>query len=189
MRKVVFAGLSVVALSLAGCGQKTEEASPTATASIDSAPENAPGINLTDAVVRLPAAPGRPGVAYFTVSQGSAAPRSIAAIYVEGAERAEMHETITDNGVSKMQPAKAVPIESGKSVQFKAGGLHVMLFGLGDTLKAGATTEITLTLDNGDKISAPARIEAIGGGMDANMDHSGMDHSGMDQSGHDMSAM
>lgn len=184
MRKLVLAGLSVLALSLSGCGQPAEEASPTPAATIDSAPQNAPGVNVMDAVVRLPAAPGRPGVAYFTVSQGSGAPRSIAAAYVEGAGRAEMHETVAEGGVSKMQPVKAVQIESGKSVQFKAGGLHVMLFDVADTLKAGGTTEITLTLDNGDKVSAPAKIEAIGGGMSGEMDHGSMDHSG-----HDMSEM
>jgi hypothetical protein len=184
MRKLVLVGLSAFALSLSGCGQPADETSPTPAATIDSAPENAPGITVTDAVVRLPAAPGRPGVAYFTVSQGSGAPRSIAAAYIEGVERAEMHETVAEGSVSKMQPVKAVPIESGKSVQFKAGGLHVMLFDVADTLKAGGTTEITLTLDNGDKVSAPARIEAIGGGMSGEMDHGSMDHSG-----HDMSEM
>jgi len=179
MRKLVLAGLSVLALPLASCGQSADEAAPTPAATIDSAPQNAPGINVTDAMIRLPAAPGRPGVAYFTVSQGGGAPHAIAAAYVEGVGRAEMHETVTENGVSKMQPVKAVPIESGKTVQFKAGGLHVMLFEVADTLKAGATTEITLTLDNGDKISAPAKIESIGGGMSEEMDHSGHDMSEM----------
>lgn len=189
MRQFVLSGLSVLALSLSACDKQAEEAAPTPAASIDAAPENAPGVNVTDAVVRLPAAPGRPGVAYFTVSQGSGAPRTIAAAYVEGVGRAEMHETVTEGGVSKMQPAKAVPIESGKSVQFKAGGLHVMLFDVADTLKAGGTTEITLTLDNGDKVSAPAKIEAIGGGMSGEMDHGSMDHGSMDHAGHDMSEM
>ena len=179
MRKIVLAGLSALALSLSGCGQPADEAAPTAAASTDAAPQNAPGLNVSDAMIRLPAAPGRPGVAYFTVSQGDGDPHSIAAAYVEGVGRTEMHETVTENGVSKMQPVKAVPIEAGKSVQFKAGGLHVMLFDVADTLKAGGTTEITLTLDNGDKISAPAKIEAVGGGMGGDMDHSGHDMSEM----------
>lgn len=183
MRKLVLAGLSAFALTLASCGQPAEDAAPTPAATLDSAPANAPGVNVTDAVVRLPAAPGRPGVAYFTVSQGDGAPHTIAAAYVEGVGRSEMHETVTEGGVSKMQPVKAVPIQSGAIVQFKAGGLHVMLFDVAETLKAGGTTEITLTLDNGDKISAPAKIEAIGGGMDGAVNHSGH------ESGHAMGAM
>jgi len=49
-----------------------------------------------------------------------------------------------------------------------------MLFDVSDTLKAGQTTEITITLDNGDKVSVPAKIETIGGM--GNHDMSGMDH-------------
>ncbi len=44
-----------------------------------------------------------------------------------------------------------------------------MLYEVGDTLKAGGTTEITITLDNGDKVSTPAKVEAFGA-------TSGMDH-------------
>lgn len=175
MRKAMFAGLSMVALALAGCGNNTAEPSATATETADATPESAPGITLSDAVVRLPVMAGSPGAAYFTVSQGSGAPRRIAGVYVEGAERAEMHETVTKNGVSSMNPVKDVGIEPGKTVEFKPGGMHVMLFDIADTLKVGGTTEITITLDNGDKASVPATIEAIGG---ASGDHdiSGTDH-------------
>lgn len=187
MRKLAIIGLSTIALSLAACGQKTEDPAAGASESAQAGPENAPGVVVTDAMVRLPAVPGTPGAAYFTVSQGSGAPRKIASVYVEGVERAEMHETKDENGISKMEQVKEVPIEAGKSVQFKPGGLHVMLFEVGDMLKAGGTTELTVTLDNGDKVSVPARIETIGGGSSDAME--GMDHSGHDMSGHDMSKM
>jgi copper(I)-binding protein len=171
MRKLMLAGLSALALGLAGCGQNASEPPTAASESADATPESAPGITLTDAVVRLPVMAGSPGAAYFTVSQGSGAPRRIAGVYVEGAERAEMHETVTENGVSSMKPVKDVGIEPGKTVEFKPGGMHVMLFDIADTLKVGGTTEVTITLDNGDKASVPARIEALGGmsGMDHNM--------------------
>lgn len=182
MRKVMFAGLSAVALVLTGCGQNTDSPTAAASEAADATPENAPGITLGDATIRLPAVPGSPGAAYFTVSQGSGAARKIAGVYVEGAERAEMHETVTANGISSMRPIKEVALEAGKTTSFKPGGLHVMLFNLDDTLKAGNTTEITITLDNGDKASVPARIATIGGGNAME----GHDMSGID---HDMSKM
>ena len=175
MRNLMFAGLSAVALILSGCGQKTDSPAGTASESATAAPENAPGITMTDAVVRLPAVAGSPGVAYFSVSQGSSPARKIAGVYVEGTERAEMHETVTENGVSSMRAVKDAALESGKTTTFKPGGMHIMLFGVADTLKAGGSTEITITLDNGDKVSAPAKIESLGGGM-GNNDMSGMDH-------------
>lgn len=182
MRKVMFAGLSAMALVLSGCGQNADGPTAAASQSADATPENAPGVTLTDAVVRLPALPGSPGAAYFTVSQGSGPARKIAGVYVEGVERSEMHETVTEDGISSMRPIDEVALESGKATAFKPGGLHVMLFNLDDTLVAGGTTEITITLDNGDKASVPATIEAIGG-KDTGEAH---DESDM---GHDMSRM
>lgn len=182
MRKVMFAGLSAVALALTGCGQNADSPTAAASESANATPENAPGITLADAMIRLPAVPGSPGAADFTVAQGSGPARKIAGVYVEGAERAEMHETVTANGISSMRPVKDVALEAGKTTAFKPGGLHVMLFNLDDALKAGGTTEITITLDNGDKVSVPARIETIGGGSATD----GHDMSGMD---HDMSKM
>ena len=169
MRNAMFAGLSAVALMLTGCGQKTDNPSAEASKTADATPENAPGITLSDAVVRLPAVAGAPGVAYFSVSQGSGPARKIAGVYVEGVERAEMHETVSENGVSSMRAVKDVALESGKTITFKPAGLHVMLFGLADTLKAGSATELTITLDNGDKASVPAKVESIGGAMDRDM--------------------
>ncbi len=180
MRKMMIVSLSAVALALCGCGQKTDDPTANASDSAASSPENAPGVSVSDGTVRLPAVSGAPGVAYLTVAQGSGPVRKIAGVYVEGAERAEMHETVTENGISSMRPVKDVALETGKTIAFKPGGLHIMLFGVADTLKAGGTTEITITLDNGDKVSAPAKIESIGG---ATGDH---DMSGMD---HDMSKM
>ncbi len=180
MRNGMFAGLSAVALMLGGCGQKADNPGTAASESAAATPENAPGITVTEAMVRLPAVAGSPGVAYLTVAQGNGPSRKIAGVYVEGAERAEMHETVTESGVSSMRAVKDIALEPGKSTTFKPGGLHIMLFGVADTLKAGSTTEITITLDNGDKVSAPAKIESIGGDM------GGHDMSGMN---HDMSKM
>ena len=62
-----------------------------------------------------------------------------------------------------MAPVKEVALEPGKTLSFAPGGYHVMLFDLDPALKAGGTTEVTLTLDNGDKISAKATIRSVGG--------------------------
>lgn len=156
------AGLALVA---AGCSKQPSQA-PEATASSPFAagPQAAPGITISDAIVRLPAVAGNPGVAYFTLSQGSGAPRKLAAVHVEGVERAEMHESAMKDGVASMGAVPEVALEPGKTVKFAPGGYHVMLFGVADTLKAGSTTELTVTLDDGDKISVTASVEGVGGG-------------------------
>lgn len=161
------AACAALALALGGCGEKAaDKVAEATTAAPDETPENAPGIALTDAVVRLPLVAGRPGVAFFTVSQGNGAPRKIAGVYVDGVGRTEMHESTMKDGVAAMAPVKEVPLEPGKTVEFKPGGLHVMLFDFGTGLTAGGTTELTVTLDNGDKITAQAKVESPA------MDHS-----------------
>ncbi len=172
MRAQYLALASSLALALVACGQKPADA-PEATASAPAAagPEAAPGITVSEAVVHLPAVPGNPGVAYFTIAQGSGAPRKVAAIHVDGVERAEMHESTMKNGVSTMGAVSEVALEPGKTLQFAPGGYHVMLFGLADTVKAGGTAELTVTLDNGDKVSVAAKVEGVGGGDDAMAGH------------------
>ena len=60
--------------------EPTPEPAPTTQA--EAAPENAPGITLGQARVQLPVVPGRPAVAYFTLSQANGAPRAVAAVHV-----------------------------------------------------------------------------------------------------------
>jgi len=163
-RKIAIGSLSAIALALSGCGdQNTSEPSPAASAVTDATPENAPGITLTDAVVQLPAVSGRPGVAYFSVSQGNGAPRKLVAVHVDGAGSAQMHESMMADGVATMAELKEVPLTAGKALEFGPGGRHVMLFDIDPALKIGGKTELTITLDNGDKASIPATITGPGG--------------------------
>lgn len=158
-----------LALLLAGCGssQPAPDAPAGGAASTAAAeaagPDSAPGLAIGDVRVVLPAVPGRPGVAYFTLTQGGGAPRHIAAVDVTGFARTEMHESRVDGGVMSMVQVRTVRIEPGKTVAFKPGGMHVMLFDGDKALKAGDPGELTVTLDNGDKIGSSVRMSAPGG--------------------------
>jgi len=165
MRRTLATALALSIMSLSACGKgdaPTPGESSSAAPAADS-PNAAPGMVLSDAVVRLPAVSGNPGVAYFTLSQGDGAPRKLVAVHVEGFGRAEMHQSMTEGGMMSMQAIHDVKIEAGKSVEFKPGGYHVMLFNPDASLKAGGTAELTITLDNGDKATALAKLEGAGG--------------------------
>jgi copper(I)-binding protein len=150
--------------ALAGCGDSGKQPDPatSASASESAPPEAKPGLSASDGVLILPAVGGRPGAAYFTVSNNGAKPTALAAVYVEGAAKAEIHETMG----GKMQPLATLELPVGASIKFERGGKHVMLFDLADTLTAGSTTEMTLTFADGDKLSIPLRIESAGGAPD-----------------------
>lgn len=145
---------------LAACGSEAPVPAPTSVA--QQGPESPAGVALSGARVQLPVIAGRPGVAYFTVTQTGAEPRTIAGVHVQGAGRAEMHATTTEAGTTRMAAVPSVPIGGGKTVRFEPGGYHVMLFELAPSLAAGGSTEITVTFDNGDKVSTSAPIIAAG---------------------------
>ena len=63
-----------------------------------------------------------------------------------------------------MSKVDSVEIAPSTSIKFEPGQLHVMAFNLAGNLKAGGTTEMTISFADGDKASATLKIEAPGSG-------------------------
>lgn len=121
---------------------------------------------MDDAWVRLPAVPGRPGVAYFAV-HGGPQTRTLVAVSADYALRAEMHESMTDGAgaggkMVTMRPIDTVPIPAGQEVRFDPGGRHVMLFGVDPAVKPGMTTLLTLTFRDGSRVFRKAQVIGAG---------------------------
>ena len=152
-----------MALALTACGSNKPQPSPSEAA--QPSPDAPPGITLSEARIQLPLVSGRPGAAYFTVSQANGAPRKVVGVAVEMAGRAEMHET--KGGT--MAPVTEVEVGPGKTVKFAPGGYHVMLFDLDPKLRFAKDAELTVTFDGGDKASAPAPVTTMQEQMDMEM--------------------
>jgi copper(I)-binding protein len=151
-------GSAVLAAALAlGACQQQKAGSEAA-----QAPDAKPGLTVSDGVLVLPAVKGNPGAAYFALTNGSDEATSLAAVSIDGAGKAEMHETRGGT----MAPMNWAQVDAGQTLRFERGGKHVMVFDLADTIKAGGTAEMTLTFSGGDKLSTPLRVEAAGGGME-----------------------
>ena len=116
---------------------------------------------LENAWVRLPAVPGNPGAAYFTLKGGSQ-PDTLTGIASPATTRAELHETMQHGHMAAMQPLREVALGAGKTVDFAPGGRHVMLFGLAPALKPGARISLMLTLASGRKLEAQAQLVGAG---------------------------
>lgn len=116
--------------------------------------------------VRLPAAPGRPGAAYFTLRGGSD-PAVLTGVSSPRSAKAELHESRMEGGVMRMRPLETIDIPAGGEVQFEPGGRHVMLFGIDPALQPGDRMEITFQLDPRREIVAQAEVRGPGGGHDA----------------------
>ena len=91
--------------------------------------------------------------AYFTVeNQGGGADRLTGAS-TPVAARAELHTHTMENGVMSMRQVSHVEIPAGENVRFKPGGLHVMLIGLKQPLKAGENVPVTFTFQKAGRIT------------------------------------
>ncbi|WP_159866561.1 copper chaperone PCu(A)C [Novosphingobium sp. 9U] len=172
-RATLLTALLVTAAALSGCkGSQAPDAQGSAGASESAdalGPDAKPGVTAGAARLVLPVVPGRPGVAYFRVANNTPGKITLAGVHVQGVGKAEMHRTSGGH----MAPVATVDIAGGASIAFVPGGLHVMAFDIDPSLKAGGQSELTLTFADGDKISIPAKVEAMGadaGGM-AGMNH------------------
>ena len=153
--------VTILAGLLAAC-QQAGQPSESPKASAEAGPEAKPGLSLANGVLVLPVIKDRPGAAYFKLENAGDSAVSLAGAYIEGAAKAEIHET----RAGSMARVENLEIGPKQTVAFERGGLHVMAFELSADLVEGATTEITLTFSDGDKLSAPLTIEKMGGGMD-----------------------
>jgi periplasmic copper chaperone A len=119
-------------------------------------------MSVDEAWVRLPAVPGRPAAAYFTL-HGGPAPATLVSVRADYAIRSEMHEMAGDARAMRMRPVATVPVPAGGEVEFGPGGLHVMLYDLDPRAKPGTSTLLTLTFADGFRLYRKAWIVAPGG--------------------------
>jgi copper(I)-binding protein len=150
--------LPLLVLALTACQQPSQPAGKEA-AKEAMGPETKPGLSLSAGRLVLNAVKGNPGAAYFTLANNSVKPVTLAAVHIDGAGRAEMHET-SGGSMDAFQPSDLAP---GASLSFAPGGKHVMAFELDPKLAPGATVEMTLTFTDGDKLSAPLKVESADG--------------------------
>ena len=84
------------------------------------------------------------GVVYMRI-KGGAADTRLTAARTPIAAKVEVHETKMKNGMMDMREVGGVDVPAGKTVEFKTGGLHLMLMGLKKPLTAGMRFPLTLT--------------------------------------------
>lgn len=149
--------LTFAVLSLGACQQATKDETK---AAATGAPENKPGISVAEGRLTLPIVAGNPGAAYFLINNESTSSVSLASITIEGVGKTEVHQTMGGS----MKPVDRIDVEPKITLKFEQGGLHVMAFEVNGRLKAGEATEMTITFADGDKLSAPLKIEAMGAG-------------------------
>jgi copper(I)-binding protein len=117
---------------------------------------------VTEAWVRLPAIPGQPAAAYFTIHGGRTA-KTLVKMESALAARTEMHQNMRGmQGMTSMAPLDHVEIPADGTVQFKPGGDHAMLSGLDPAVKPGTAVPIRFGFSDGTTAEAEAKTVAAG---------------------------
>lgn len=119
-------------------------------------------------------APGaKVGGGFLSVRNDGQEPDRLVKVSVPFAARAEIHESLEEDGVARMRPVEGgVAIRPGETVTLRPGGKHLMFVGLAEALRKGDTVKGELTFEKAGKIEVEFAVEAPGAKPEKPVDHS-----------------
>ena len=134
---------------------------PTACLAADlAAGSQAPGLVAENAWIR--AAPGsQSAAAYLTLRNVSSAAVTITAVSSPAASHVMVHESTVQAGQSRMRPRPQLVVAAGQTVEFRPGGLHVMLEGLSQPLTVGQSVPLIVTSADGSSLRVMASVRPL----------------------------
>lgn len=119
------------------------------------------------------------GVGYLRVTNTGAAPDRLLGGATDVASRIETHDMKMEGGVMKMRAlAQGIEIAPGATIELKPGGLHLMLMGLKQGLKAGEAVPATLRFEKAGAVPVTFNVLPMGApapgaaSSEPEMDHS-----------------
>lgn len=115
-------------------------------------------VSLADGTDSTPTNTGVNSAVYLTIVNSTGVSDNLLAVECDAAEAVEIHETQIENDIMSMHPVAKVGIPSGGSIEFKPGGLHIMLVGLKLGLVAGKDLPLTLVFETAGRITVQAEI-------------------------------
>lgn len=117
-------------------------------------PALAQGVQVQDAWTRATQA-GRPAAVYLAVIGG---PDRLLGVATDVAGRAELYETVLEDGVARMRPVAGVLVSPGVRTRMAPGGMHIMLLDLKKPLKEGDSLALTLTFERAGKATVAVPV-------------------------------
>ena len=99
---------------------------------------------------------------YMTLVNHGPADDRLLSVSTPVADKAEVHTTVSENGISRMRPAGPLTVAPGSPVELKPGGYHIMLMDLKTPLAAGQSVAVSLTFEKAGKVDTTAVVEKAG---------------------------
>ena len=107
-----------------------------------------PGQNITAAFMTLK----KPNIGFMSIDRG---------IFLLSQTKLKFMVISIKNGMMSMRPIDGIDIPPKKSISFKPGGYHLMLFGLKLELKKSAQHEITLNFVGCPTVTFSADVRSV----------------------------
>ena len=104
---------------------------------------------------------GDVGAAYFTIANRGAAD-TLAAVEVQGALVAMIHDQVEEGGQEVMRHVGTLPVPAEGTVTLHPGGLHLMIEGFQKSPVVGDTLTITVHFARAGPVVARAPVLAYG---------------------------
>jgi copper(I)-binding protein len=102
------------------------------------------------------------GAGFLTLRNNGAAPDRLVSASSPAARVVELHTHIREGDVMRMRPVADIPVPPGQTVQLRPGGLHIMLIGLTEPLRQGASVPLTLRFERAGEVQVTLSVEAAG---------------------------
>lgn len=97
--------------------------------------------------------------AYMIVSnQGDQAVNIISATSADFS-KIEFHQTVHENGMARMKPQRLLVVPAEGQLKLEPGSYHMMLFNPTQPLRAGDTSYLSFTLEDGSEICVEAVVK------------------------------
>jgi hypothetical protein len=109
-----------------------------------------PGVLTVEEAWGRPGAAGDTSGVFFTIDNPSAEDTLLSAVS-DVAAAVEIHQTVMDGDIMRMEMQDSVVVPAG-GLEFKPGGLHVMLIGLRQDLNPGDRFSLTLNFEQAGPI-------------------------------------
>ena len=103
--------------------------------------------------------------AFFTVYNHTNKDNKIVSAESTIARKTQLHTHLKVDGVFKMRQVPFVAIPANSKVEFKSGGLHVMLIGVYKKLKLGDKFKLKLNFEHGDPMTVEVPVVKLTGHM------------------------
>ncbi len=130
-----------------------------------------PAVALSGAWVRALPPTQAVTAAYVSIHNPGTQAVSVSGASVAGAGRVEMHETLTEAGLTRMQQLTTLTVAPGETRALQPGGAHLMLFELERMPREGESLRLCVELSGGEPVCTDAAVRRAAPGGEE-MDHS-----------------